>query len=263
MDVHLIDGTYELFRHFFAVPSLRDERGREVGAVRGVLYSIQGMIERGATHVGVATDRVVESLRNELDPGYKTGEGVPADLRWQFPILEEELVSSGILVWPMIEFEADDAMASAASRAAEDKRVGTVFICTPDKDLGQCISGKRIVQLDRRTNTIRDEQGVLEKFGVQPKSIPDYLALIGDSADGFPGLPRWGKKAAASLLSLYPKLEDVPRDWRTWHKSIRNPSALADSLFGFWDDVLVFRTLATLRMDVAVFESVDDLRVKR
>ena len=263
MDVYLVDGTYELFRHFFAVPSMKDERGREVGAVRGVVTSIEGMIERGASYIGVATDRIVESFRNELYPAYKTGAGVPPDLRWQFPILEDELQARGILVWRMIEFEADDAMAAAAAKAAQDSRVDTVFICTPDKDLGQCVSGKRIVQLDRRANTIRDEEGVILKFGVRPSSIPDYLALIGDSADGFPGLPRWGKKAAAGLLSVYPHLESVPRDWRTWHNSIRNPASLADSLFRFWDDVLLFRTLATLRTDVHVFDTIEELCIKR
>ena len=261
MNIHLLDGTYELFRHFFAVPSVKDEHGREVGAVRAVVGSIEGMIQRGATHVGVATDRVVESFRNEIYPGYKTGDGVPVDLRWQFPLLEESLRARGITVWPMIEFEADDALASAATKALTDSRVETVFICTPDKDLAQCVRGTRALQLDRRTNTVRDEQGIIEKFGVRPECIPDYLALIGDSADGFPGVPHWGKKAAAALLSVYPHLEQVPRDWNAWPKSLRGGRALAQSLFGLWQDVLLFRLLATLNIDVAVFDSVDELQV--
>jgi 5'-3' exonuclease len=261
VDVYLIDGTYELFRHFFAVPSSKDDRGREIGAVRGVVNSIKGMIDRGVTHVGVATDHVIESFRNDLYPGYKTGEGVPPDLYSQFPILEETLQSMGIVVWAMVEFEADDALAAAAAKAARDERVDRVLICTPDKDLCQCVSGTRIVQLDRRTNTIRDEAGVVAKFGVRPTSIPDYLALVGDSADGFPGIPNWGKKTAAALLSVYPQLEDIPKDWKEWKLSIRNASMLSKTLTSFWDDALLFRTLATLRTDVPVFDTVEDLCV--
>jgi len=262
VNIHLLDGTYELFRHFFAVPSVKDEHGREVGATRAVVGSIEGMIQRGATHLGVATDRVVESWRNELYPGYKTGDGVPADLRWQFPLLEESLSARGITVWPMIEFEADDALASAASRALADPRVETVFICTPDKDLAQCVRGNRAVQLDRRTNTARDEPAIVEKFGVRPESIPDYLALIGDSADGFPGVPHWGKKAAAAVLSVYTHLEQVPHDWSAWPKSLRGGRSLAESLFGLWQDALLFRSLATLNTEIAVFASVDELQVE-
>jgi len=204
MDVYLIDGTYELFRHFFAVPSALDVNGHEVGAVRGVLNSVLSMIERGATHIGVATDRVVESFRNDLYPGYKTSEGIPPALHSQFPILEEALEAMGVMVWPMVYFEADDALASAAVKAAEDDRVGQVFICTPDKDLSQCVVGTRVVQLDRRRDTVRDEAGVVAKFGVSPKSIPDYLAVVGDSADGYPGLPGWGAKAAALTHQIPP-----------------------------------------------------------
>ena len=262
MDVFLIDGTYELFRHFFAVPSAKDDQGREVGAVRGVVRSIQGMIERGATHLGVATDHVIESFRNDLYPGYKTGEGIHPDLYSQFPILEETLIATGILVWPMIEFEADDALAAAAMKAAGDATVDRVVICTPDKDLSQCVSGTRIVQLDRRTNTIRDEGGVVAKFGVGPNSIPDYLALVGDSADGFPGVPNWGKKAAADVLSVYSKLENIPEDWRAWAPSIRNARLLSKTLLTFWNDAVLFRTLATLRTDVPVFNTIEDLRWK-
>jgi 5'-3' exonuclease len=259
MDVYLIDGTYELFRHFFAVPSAKDTNGQEIGAVRGVLTSVLSMIEKGATHLGVATDHVVESFRNDLYPGYKTSEGVPAELLSQFPILEEALESMGVKVWPEVYFEADDALASAAAKAANDERVGQVLICTPDKDLSQCVAGKRVVQLDRRRDILRDEAGVVEKFGVRPQSIPDYLAVVGDSADGFPGVPGWGLKAATLALSQYPHLEDIPKDWHTWHSSIKKARALSESLFSAWDDALLFRTLATLRLDAPVFESVEDL----
>jgi 5'-3' exonuclease len=260
VDVYLIDGTYELFRHFFALPSIKDDAGREVGAVRGVVTSVKGMIDRGATHIGVATDHVIESFRNDLYPGYKTGEGIAPELYSQFPLLEEALEAMGIVVWPMVEFEADDALASAAVKAAQDKRVDRVIICTPDKDLSQCVSGTRVVQLDRRTNVIRDETGVIAKFGVKPQSIPDYLALVGDSADGFPGVPNWGKKAAAAVLSNYDHLENIPKAWSEWAPSIRNRRLLAKALFSFWDDAILFRTLATLHTDVPVFNSVDDLQ---
>jgi len=259
MNVHLIDGTYELFRYFFAVPSAKDTNGQEIGAVRGVLGSVLSMLEAGATHLGVATDHVVESFRNELYFGYKTSEGVEPELLSQFPILEEALQAMGVLVWPMIEFEADDALASAASKAAVDERVAQVIICTPDKDLGQCVVGTRVLQLDRRRETLRDEAGVLAKFGVNPQSIPDYLAVVGDSADGFPGISGWGPKAAALVFSKYPHLEEIPRDWRQWDVSIRRANRLADSLFAAWDEALLFRKLATLRLDVPVFNSVDDL----
>ncbi len=263
MEVHLVDGTYELFRHFFAVPSAKDGSGQEIGAVRGVLTSVLSMIERGATHLGVATDHVVESFRNDLYAGYKTAEGVPAELLLQFPILEEALGAMGVVVWPMVEFEADDALASAAAKAALDGQVSQVIICTPDKDLGQCVAGTRVVQLDRRQNIVRDEAGVVAKFGVAPQSIPDYLALVGDSADGFPGVTGWGAKAAASVLSQYPHFELIPKDWREWAGSIRKARSLAESLFNAWEEALLFRVLATLRVDVPVFESVDDLRWKR
>jgi 5'-3' exonuclease len=260
MDVHLIDGTYELFRHFFAVPATADADGQEIGAVRGVLTSVLSMIEGGATHLGVATDHVVESFRNDLYPGYKTSEGVAPELLSQFPILEEALEAMGVVVWPMVYFEADDALASAAAKAAEDQRVRQVLICTPDKDLAQCVVGTRVVQLDRRRNILRDEAGVVAKFGVKPQSIPDYLAVVGDSADGFPGVPGWGVKAAALTLSQYPHLEDIPKDWTAWHPSIRKARPLSESLFNSWNDALLFRTLATLRLDVPVFETIGDLR---
>lgn len=259
MDVYLVDGTYELFRYFFAVPPVQDANGQEVGAVRGVLASILSMIEGGVTHIGVATDHVVESFRNDLYSGYKTSEGVPAELLSQFPILEEALEAMGVLVWPMVEFEADDALASAAAKSARDSRVEQVLICTPDKDLGQSVVGTRVVQLDRRREMVRDEDGVFAKFGVRPESIPDYLAVVGDSADGYPGVTGWGAKAAASVLSTYPHFEDIPQDWKTWDPSIRRARTLSESLAASWDDALLFRTLATLRLDVPVFKTIDDL----
>lgn len=262
MDVYLIDGTYELFRHFYAVPASADVNGQEVGAVRGVLASVLSMIEAGAVYIGVATDHVVESFRNDLYPGYKTSEGVPEELLSQFPILEEALQAMGVMVWPMVYYEADDALASSAAKAGRDERVHKVFICTPDKDLAQCVVNSRIVQLDRRRNIVRDEAGVIAKFGVSPQSIPDYLAVVGDSADGFPGVSGWGVKAAAMTLSHYPHLEDIPKDWAKWHPSIRKARVLAESLFAAWEDALLFRTLATLRLDVPVFDSVEDLHWK-
>jgi len=262
MDVYLIDGTYELFRYFFAVPAAADVNGREVGGVRGVLGTVLSMIERGAAHLGVATDHVVESFRNDLYPGYKTSEGVAPELLSQFPTLEEMLQAMGVIVWPMVEFEADDALASAAAKAATDDNVRQVLICTPDKDLSQCVVGNRVVQLDRRREVMRDEAGVVEKFGVNPQSIPDYLAVVGDSADGFPGVAGWGAKAAALVLSRYSHLEGIPKDWQDWHPSIRRARVLAESLFRAWDDALLFRTLATLRLDVPVFDQVEDLRWK-
>ena len=260
MNVHLIDGTYELFRHYYAVPSSKNDGGQEIGAVRGVLISAFSMIEAGATHLGVATDHVVESFRNELYAGYKTSEGVPPELLSQFPILEEALESMGVVVWPMTYFEADDALASAAAKAGADQQVEQVRICTPDKDLAQCVVGHRIVQVDRRRNIVRDESAIEEKFGVKPESIPDYLAVTGDSADGYPGISGWGAKAASLALIKYRRLENVPRDWRDWDASIRRARPLAESLFGAWDDALLYRTLATLRLDVPMFDSVEELR---
>jgi len=262
MTVFLIDGTYELFRHFFAVPATADVNGKEVGAVRGVLFSIVSMIEQKARYLGVATDHIIESFRNDLYPGYKTSAGVARELLSQFPVLEEALEAMGVLTWPMTEFEADDALAAAAAKAAQEPTVDQVVICTPDKDLSQCITGTRIVQLDRRTNKVRDDEGVVAKFGVKPESIPDYLALVGDSADGFPGVFGWGAKSASAVLSRYAHLESIPKDWKEWHVPLRNSYVLSKSLFSSWDDVLLFRTLATLRTDVRVFDTVDDLRWK-
>ena len=260
MNVYLIDGTYELFRHFFALPSATDSNGQEIAAVRGVLTSILSMIEGGVTHLGVATDHVVESFRNDLYTGYKTSAGVRHELLSQFTILEDALQAMGVLVWPMVEYEADDALASAAKIAALDEHVERVFICTQDKDLAQCVSGTRVVQMDRRRNVVRNEAGVTEKFGIKPQSIPDYLAVVGDSADGYPGIAGWGVKAAASVLSHYGHLENVPKDWQKWHPSIRKARLLSESLFNAWNDALLFRDLATLRCGVPVFDAAEDLR---
>ena len=260
MDVYLIDGTYELFRHYYAIPSAREPSGLEIAAVRGVLASVLAMINGGEKYLGVATDHVIESFRNRLWPGYKTGAGIEPDLLAQFPLLEEALAALGIAVWPMVEFEADDALASAAARAALDPRVDRVVICTPDKDLAQCVRGARVVQMDRRRRTIRDEAGIVAKFGVPPASIPDYLALVGDAADGYPGLPGWGAKSTAAVLARWGHIEAIPSDWRTWQVNAANAYALAQTLARERDRAFLFRDLATLRSDISLFESVDDLR---
>jgi 5'-3' exonuclease len=227
--------------------------------VRGVLRSVLGMIQSGATHVAVATDHIIESFRNALWPGYKTGEGIEPDLWAQFPLLEEVLSAAGIVVWPMVEFEADDALAAAASIAAGDPRVERVVICTPDKDLGQCVRGTRVVQLNRRTRTTLDEEGIVKKFGVSPASIPDYLALVGDAADGYPGLPGWGAKSSAAVLAKFHHLEAIPADSREWRVDVGNAGGLAHTLAQEHDRAMLFRTLATLRTDIPLFEDVDQL----
>jgi 5'-3' exonuclease len=260
LDIYLVDGTYELFRHYYALPSAKDSAGREVAAVRGVLASVLGMIKGGATHIAVATDHVIESFRNELWPGYKTGEGIEPDLLAQFPLLEDVLSAAGVVVWPMVEFEADDALAAAALAAAGDARVESVIICTPDKDLAQCVRGTRIVQLNRRTRVTFDEAGVMKKFGVSPESIPDYLALVGDAADGYPGLPGWGAKSSAVVLAKFIHLESIPADYREWHVNAVNASGLAATLSRELQSALLFRTLATLRSDIVLFDNVDQLR---
>jgi 5'-3' exonuclease len=260
MDVYLVDGTYELFRHYYALPKAKDPSGREVAAVRGVVHSMLAMITAGARHVGVATDHVIESFRNGLWPGYKTGAGVERDLLAQFPLLEQALTALGVVVWPMVEFEADDALASAAAAAARDPRVERVLICTPDKDLAQCVSGTRVVQLNRRTKVIMDEAGVVAKFGVPPESIPDYLALVGDAADGYPGLPGWGAKSTAAVLAKFRHLEAIPDDWRTWGVNAASPAALARTLAAQRADARLFRQLATLETDIPLFTNVDVLR---
>lgn len=260
MEVHLIDGTYELFRHFHALPRAKDCEGREVAAVRGVLGSILGMLQAGTTHVGLATDHVIESFRNRLWPRYKDGAGVEPELREQFSLLEEAFCALGITVWPMVEYEADDALASAAAQAERDPRVTRVVICSPDKDLAQCVRGTRVVQLDRRRKLVRDEAGVVAKFGVSPASIPDYLALVGDAADGYPGIPGWGAKSTAAVLSHYQHIEKVPTQARDWQKGIAASGSLAQSLQTHFKDALLFRDLATLRTNVSVFRSVEELR---
>jgi 5'-3' exonuclease len=260
MKVYLIDGTYELFRHYYALPSARDEHGMEVAAVRGVLASMLGMIKGCATHIAVATNHVIESFRNSLWPGYKTSEGVEPDLLAQFPLLEDVLTAAGIVVWPMVKFEADDALAAGAAAAARDERVERVIICTPDKDLAQCVRGSRIVQLNRRTRLTLDEAGVVQKFGISPASIPDYLALVGDAADGDPILKGWGAKSSAAVLAKFGHLESIPPDCREWHVNSSNASTLAATLSRKWDRAVLFRTLATLRTEIAPFDDVDQLR---
>jgi 5'-3' exonuclease len=260
VDVYLVDGTYELFRHYYAVPSARDASGLEVGAVRGVVGSLLGLLNRGATHVAVATDHVIESFRNSLWPGYKSSAGVDRDLLAQFQPLEDALTALGVVVWPMVEFEADDALAAGAARAALDPRVERVIICTPDKDLGQCVRGTRVVQLDRRRNITRDEAGVVAKFGVRPTSIPDYLALVGDASDGYPGLPGWGAKSTAAVIAKFEHLEAIPEDARQWHVNAANAASLAATFARERDHAFLFRDLATLRTDISLFESVDELK---
>jgi len=259
--VHLVDGTYELFRYFLSPGAAFDRRGpKELLAVRGVVGSILGILEGGATHLGVATDHVIESFRNALWPGYKTGEGMDPLLHAQFEPLEEALRALGVVVWPMVEFEADDALAAAAAVAAADVRVEQVVVCTPDKDLAQCVRGERVVQLDRRRGELRDEAGVLKKFGVMPASIPDWLALVGDTADGFPGLPGWGATSAATVLARYGHLERIPRQAAEWDVSVRGAARLAATLAEQGERARLFRTLATLRTDAPIGVDVDGLR---
>jgi 5'-3' exonuclease len=260
LDIYLVDGTYELFRHYYALPSARDDGGQEVAAVRGVLRSLLGMISGGATHIAVATDQVIESFRNDLWPGYKTGAGIEPELWAQFPLLEAVLSAAGIVVWPMVEFEADDALSAAAAAALEDPRVERVIICTPDKDLAQCVRGTRVVQLNRRTLTTTDEAGVVRKFGVSPASIPDYLALVGDTADGYPGLRGWGPKSSAAVLAKFLHLEAIPLDCRQWGVNLANAGALAETLSRERELAGLFRTLATLRTDITLFDDVEGLR---
>ena len=261
MRVHLVDGTYELFRHFYGAPPLLDASGNERGAVAGVVRSLIGMLEGGATHVGVATDHVIESFRNDLYAGYKTSEGVDPVLLQQFTPLEEGIAALGVTIWPMIEVEADDALAAAAFAAEQDPRVEQVIICTPDKDLGQCVRDDRVVQLDRRSGVVRNEGGVIEAFGVPPSSIPDYLALVGDSADGFPGLPGWGPKSARTVLAEYRTLEKIPGSSSEWKVVVRGAPKLAATLREHWEDAMLFRHLATLRTDVPRI-TVDELEYR-
>ena len=260
-DVHLVDGTYELFRYHFAVPSHVTAEGVEVAAARGVLGSMLGLVADGATHVGVATDRVIESFRNDLFAGYKTGESTPSELFAQFPLVEAALEAAGFVVFGMVEHEADDALGAAAVRAAADPRVGKVLVCTPDKDLAQVVNdGAGIVQVDRRRDTLYDQAAVVAKFGVQPASIPDWLALVGDTADGIPGLPGWGAKSSAVVLARYGHLEGIPDDPDDWDVAVRGATKLGAVLAGARDDALLYRHLATLDFTAPVMTNVEDLR---
>ena len=260
MQIHLVDGTYELFRSYFGAPQARNLGGAEVGATRGFVRSMLALLrEPGVTHVACAFDHVIESFRNRLFAGYKTGEGVPEDLMAQFPLAERAAAALGMVVWPMVEFEADDALATGAARFARDASVEQVVIASPDKDLAQCISGSRVVCLDRRQRRLLDEAGTVEKFGVSPASIPDWLALVGDAADGIPGIPRWGAKSAATVLACYRVIDAIPDDAARWQVEVRGAPALAESLRGRREDAALYKTLATLRIDVPLAETVADL----
>ena len=259
--VHLIDGTYELFRSFFGAPSAQDENGREVGAARGLMRSMLALLRQpDVTHVAAAFDTVIESFRNDLFDGYKTGDGMDPDLRGQFELAERGLAAMGIVVWSMIDFEADDAIATAAARFGALDEVEQVVMCTPDKDMAQCVQGLRIVGYDRRRDIIMDENGVMEKFGIQPASIPDWLALVGDSADGIPGIPRWGAKSSAAVLHHYQHIDAIPDDVAAWEVKVRGAKSLAAQLAAHRDEAKLYRTLATLRLDVPLTESLEELR---
>jgi 5'-3' exonuclease len=255
-----VDGTYELFRHYFGVDPHRTAEGVEVGATRGVLGSVLRLLEEGVSHLGVATDHVIESFRNDLWPGYKTSAGVDRRLLDQFSLLELALEAMGVVVWPMVELEADDALASAAAVAAGDERVEQVVICTPDKDLGQCVRGRRVVQLDRRRRVVYDEAGVTAKFGVGPASIPDYLALVGDAADGYPGLPGWGAKSTATVLARWGTIEQIPEEPSRWEVAVRQRPQLAATLAAHRGHAMLFKDLATLRVERSLLPAVEQLR---
>jgi len=259
LDVYLLDGTYELFRHFYALPPQANSAGEEVAATRGVVASVVSMLESGVTHIGVATDHVIESFRNDLWPGYKTSAGVDPILLAQFPLLEEALIALGVVVWPMVGLEADDALAGAASSLGGFREVDRVYICSPDKDLAQCVEKNRIVMLDRRRKMVIDETGVIERFGVAPASIPDYLALVGDSADGYPGLPGWGERSASSVLSSYGHLEEIPGDPSDWKTKPRGADRLARTLRENLKLAFLFRDLATLRKTEPTINSAAEL----
>ena len=259
--IHLVDGTYELFRAYFGAPKATTRDGREVGATRGILRSLFALLrEPGVTHMACAFDHVIESFRNDLYPGYKTSEGVPEDLLSQFSLVERATDALGVVVWPMVEFEADDAIAAAADRWRDAPELEQIVLCTPDKDMAQCVRGTRIVCLDRLRRRTLDGAGVIEKFGVPPASIPDWLALVGDSADGYPGVPRWGSKSAAAILAFYGHLESIPDRESEWRVEVRGAAALAASLREHRDEAYLYRRLATLRVDVPLTEQIDDLR---
>jgi len=261
MRIHLVDGTYELFRAHFGAPGALGPHGAEVGATRGILRSLLSLLrEEGVSHVACAFDHVIESFRNELFDGYKTSEGVPADLMAQFPLAERAAHALGLVVWPMVEFEADDALATGAARFGASSEVEQVLICTPDKDMAQCVAGSRVVCFDRMRRRILDEAGVLAKFGVSPASIPDWLALVGDDADGIPGVPRWGGKSASALLARYGHLEAIPDQETQWTVVVRGAAALAESLREHREEAVLYRRLATLRTDVPLAEGIEDLR---
>ena len=260
MRVFLVDGTYELFRHYYGVPPHRTAEGAEVAATRGVLWSVLRLVEQGVTHLGVATDHVIESFRNDLWPGYKSSAGLDPELLGQFGLLEVALEAMGVVVWPMVELEADDALASVAAVADDDPGVEQVVICTPDKDLGQCVRDGRVVHLDRRNQVVYDEAGVTAKFGVGPPSIPDYLALVGDSADGYPGLPGWGAKSSATVLAHYHHIEQIPDPPGQWAVAVRGRPALAATLRELRRHAMLFKDLATLRVDRSLLADVDELR---
>ncbi len=257
-----MDGTYELFRHFHAIPSYKNRNGEEIAAIRGVLNSLAGMLESGVTHIGVATDHVIESFRNKMWPDYKTSKGIEPQLLSQFWPLEEVIESMGITVWPMVEYEADDALAAAAFSLGQMKKVGRIVICSPDKDLAQCVHENRVVQLNRRTGLIRDENGVRAQFGVSPNSIPDYLALVGDAADGYPGLEGWGSKSAGSVLGVYGHLEQIPQSSAEWKVQVRGAEKLSRTLRMNFKLALLFRDLATLRTVSPKVRSPEDLHWK-
>jgi 5'-3' exonuclease len=264
MKIHLVDGTYELFRNHFGAPPRKSPDGGEVGATLGLMRSLYMLLTSpDVTHVAVAFDHVIESFRNDLYAGYKTGAGVDANLLAQFPLAEQAVAALGVVVWPMVEFEADDAIATAAARFKKTKSVEQIVVCSPDKDLSQLVSGDRIVCWDRRREIVIDEAGVVEKFGVSPQSIPDYLGLVGDSADGFPGIPGWGAKSTASVLAQYKKLEAIPKDATKWKVPSITPgraASLVESLVSRWDEALLFRKLATVRTDVPLEENLNDLK---
>jgi 5'-3' exonuclease len=260
MKIYLVDGTYELFRNFYGAPSKKAPDGREVGATLGLLKSLLSLIiSTGATHIACAFDHVIESFRNDLFAGYKTGEGVAADLLDQFPLAENAVSALGLVVWPMVEFEADDALATAATRFQEETTVTQIVICSPDKDLAQLVKGSRVVCWDRRRNIFYDENAVIEKYGVPPASIPDWLALVGDSADGYPGILGWGAKSAATVLSTWRHLEAIPENHHQWRLPTGRAARLAENLRVHKEEALLFRSLATLRRDVPLKQTISDL----